>query len=142
MRNTPIAGCILAAIEGTRPTAGDSALLPLALSGLLVGAGAKVCAKQPWGIKSFSDPMGLAIEDLRLLGDHERLQPATHLRKMLPLEAAGRDGWLQQGTCFLHLICSALTSWLPERPAFPCMLRRIHLACPNETTLHRTRDRI
>jgi hypothetical protein len=36
-------GFVVAAIEGTKPTIEDSALLPLALSGLLVGVGAKVC---------------------------------------------------------------------------------------------------
>ena len=53
-------GFVVAAIEGTGPTIGEPALLPLALSGLLVGVGAKVCSKQPWDIKSFSDLMGLA----------------------------------------------------------------------------------
>jgi hypothetical protein len=35
-------GFIVAAIEGTKPTIIDSAPLPLVLSGLLVGVGAKV----------------------------------------------------------------------------------------------------
>ena len=44
-------GFVVAAIEGTKPTTGDSALLPLALSGLLVGVGAKVCFEQLCGIE-------------------------------------------------------------------------------------------
>jgi len=35
-------GFVVAAIEGTKPTVGDSAPLPLALSGLLIGVGAKM----------------------------------------------------------------------------------------------------
>jgi uncharacterized protein len=38
-------GFLVAAIEGIKPTVGDSAPLPLALSGLLVGVGAKVCSE-------------------------------------------------------------------------------------------------
>jgi len=38
-------GLVVAAIEGTKPTVGDFAPLPLALSGLLVGVGAKVCSE-------------------------------------------------------------------------------------------------
>lgn len=49
-------GLVVAAIEGTKPTLGDSAPLPLALSGLLVGVGAKVRSEWLLSIKAFSDP--------------------------------------------------------------------------------------
>jgi hypothetical protein len=40
-----LGGFVVGAIEGTKPTLGDAATLPLALSGLLVGVGAKVCSE-------------------------------------------------------------------------------------------------
>jgi hypothetical protein len=40
-------GFVVAAIEGTKPTIVDSAPLPLVLSGLLVGVGAKVRFQSP-----------------------------------------------------------------------------------------------
>ncbi len=40
-------GFAVAAIEGTKPIIGDSGLLPLAISGLLVGVGAKVRSDSP-----------------------------------------------------------------------------------------------
>jgi hypothetical protein len=38
-----LGGAAVAVIEGDKPTVGDSAPLSLILSGLLVGAGSKVC---------------------------------------------------------------------------------------------------